>query len=92
LVKERLFLIVDFVLLSFVNIKLLVVRLDVSRPDDEILGDPASIADGADVGTRLGHPPPRPAPPSRPPPPAVKSPLQTKKPIPRVSSLYVVLD
>ena len=67
-------------------------RLDVSRPDDEILGDPASIADGADVGTRLGHPPPRPAPPSRPPPPAVKSPLQTKKPIPRVSSLCVALD
>ena len=90
--KKRLFLIVAFVLLSFVNIKLLVVWLDVSRPDDEILGDPASILDGPDVGTRLGQPPPRPAPPSRPPPPALKSPLQTKKPIPRVSSLCVALD
>jgi hypothetical protein len=68
------------------------VRLDVSRPDDEMLGDPASTADGPDVGTRFGQPPRRPAPPSRPPPPLVKSPLQTKKPIPRVSSLCVVLD
>jgi hypothetical protein len=68
------------------------VWLDVSRPGDEILGDPASIEDGPDVGTRLGQPPPRPAPPSRPPPPVVKSPLQTKKPIPRVSSLWVALD
>ena len=65
--------------------------LDVSRPDDEMLGDPVSIADCPDVGTRLGQPPPRPAPPSRPPSPAVKSPLQTKKPIPRVSSSCVVL-
>ena len=85
-------MIVAVVLLSLVNIKLYAVRLDVSRPDDEILGAPVSIAEGPDIGTRLGCPPPRPAPPSRPPPPAVKSPSQTKKQIPRVSSFCIALD
>jgi hypothetical protein len=78
-------------MISLVNIKLFLLRLDVSRPDDEVLGSPASISDGPDVGMRLGHPPPRPAPPSRPPPPTVKSPSQTKRQIPRVSLFCVAL-
>ncbi|GFG38407.1 hypothetical protein Cfor_12437, partial [Coptotermes formosanus] len=62
---------------------------NVSRPDDEVLGSPASISDGPDVGMRLGHPPPRPAPPSRPPPPTVKSPSQTKRQIPRAGVVSI---
>jgi hypothetical protein len=61
------------------------VHLDASRPEDEMLGIPVSVPDGADLGPRLGNPPPRPAPPSRPPLPTAKSPSQTKKQIPRVS-------
>lgn len=57
-------------------------NLDADMPEDEVLASPA---DGADLGPRLGNPPPRPAPPSRPPLPAAKSPSQTKKQIPRVS-------
>jgi hypothetical protein len=67
-------------------------HLDASRPEDEMMATPLSLPEGADVGPRMGIPPPRPAPPSRPPLPAAKSPSQTKKQIPRVSRFFVMLD
>lgn len=57
-------------------------NLAAGRPEDEMS---ASVAGGADLGPKLGNPPPRPAPPSRPPLPTAKSPSQTKKQMPRVS-------